>query len=210
MRLIDVTLPLSAALPVYPGNPALKLDAIERLAEGGSANLSRLTLGTHSGTHVDAPRHFFDEGDSAEQLSLELLTGPARVVAIDGAAIGADAIAGADIGDAARVLFKTRNSEFWSAGAFRSDYTFLTEDGARALVARGVRLVGVDYLSIEEFRKPGAPAHRVLLGSGTIIIEGLDLRRVTPGVYDMFCLPLPLVGADGAPARVVLRGPLAG
>jgi arylformamidase len=119
--------------------------------------------------------------------------------------IGPDDLSSLDLSEDIRVLFKTQNSRLWGSSEFRTDYIGMTEAGAKHLVERGVKVVGVDYLSVEEFRKPGAPAHRVLLGNGTIVIEGLNLRDVEPGSYEMFCLPLRIVGADGAPARVILR-----
>jgi arylformamidase len=204
--LFDVTLPLTDSLPTYPGDPAFELAAVKRIAEGASSNVSRLTLGTHAGTHVDAPRHFFDDGMDAAELPLDVLIGQARVVAIDAArAIEPSHLAPGAIGSATRLLLKTRNSTLWRSRDFRPDFSFLSEQGARRLVAAGVRLVGIDYLSIEEFKKPGAPAHRALLGAGVVIIEGLNLAGVEPGDYELYCLPLRLVGADGAPARVVLR-----
>jgi len=206
MKLIDVSVPLDARLPVYPGNTPFTIEAVKRIAAGDSSNLSTLHLSAHSGTHVDAPRHFIDGGPGAESLSLDLLIGRTRVVEIASRkGIGPDELGGSDFSEDIRVLLKTANSRLWGSRDFREDYVGLTEAGARFLVDHGVKVVGVDYLSVEVFRTPGAPAHHVLLGGGTIIIEGLNLRDVDPGVYEMLCLPLPVVGCDGAPARVVLR-----
>jgi len=205
MKLIDVTVPLDAALPVYPGNTPFSLEAIKRIAQGGSSNVSSLHMSAHTGTHVDAPRHFFDGGDGVESLPLELLLGRARVIDVMSAkAIGPEALKSIDAEDI-RVLIKTRNSRLWGSPEFNQDYVGVTAEGAAYLVSHGVKVLGVDYLSVEEFRKPGAPAHHILLGGGTIVIEGLNLRDVEPGIYELFCLPLRVVGADGAPARVVLR-----
>jgi len=166
-----------------------------------------LHMSAHAGTHVDAPRHFFDNGLGVDALPLEMLIGRARVIEVTSRrGIGADELTGADLSEEVRVLIKTHNSKLWGSPEFHRDYVGVTEAGAKHLVDHGIKLVGVDYLSVEEFKKPGAPAHRVLLGGGTIVIEGLNLRDVEPGVYEMFCLPLRVVGADGAPARVVLRG----
>ncbi len=204
-KLIDVSVPLDANLPTYPGNTPYSLEAVKRLARGDSSNVSTLHLSAHSGTHVDAPRHFFDHGAGVEALPLEMLVGRARVVEIaSGGGIGADQLAASGLSDDIRVLIKTPNSLLWGSPEFHEDYAGVTEAGARYLVERGVKVVGVDYLSVEEFKKPGAPAHHALLGGGVIVIEGLNLRDVEPGVYEMFCLPLALVGSDGAPARVVL------
>jgi arylformamidase len=209
MKLFDVTVPLSSSLPTYPGNPRFEMQPVQRIAEGANANVSRVVLGTHSGTHVDAPRHFFDEAAGVDALPLDLLTGPARVLDLEGRqAIGVEALAHADLAGETRVLLRTSNSGFWGSPAFREDFAHLTGEGARYLVERGARLVGIDYLSIERFKAPGAPAHHALLGAGAVIIEGLDLHAVAAGRYELYCLPLALAGADGAPARVILRGPL--
>ena len=206
MKLIDVTVPLDAHLPHYPGNTPFTVEPIKRLARGDTSNLSTLHLSAHAGTHVDAPFHFFDDAPGAEALPLELLIGRARVIEITTRkAIGPDDLARTDLSEDIRLLIKTHNSRLWGTSEFHSDYVGLTEAGARYLVERGVKVLGVDYLSVEEFRKPGAPAHRALLGGGTIVIEGLNLRDVEPGGYELYCLPLRLVGTDGAPARVVLR-----
>ena len=206
MKLIDVSVPLDANLPTYPGNTPYSLEAVKRMARGDSSNVSTLHLSAHSGTHVDAPCHFFDGAPGAEALPLEMLVGRARVIEITSRkGIGADELAGAHLSEDVRVLIKTSNSRLWGSAEFHTDYTGVTESGAKYLLEHGIKVVGVDYLSVEEFRKPGAPAHHVLLGAGIIVIEGLNLRDVDPGVYEMFCLPLALVGSDGAPARVVLR-----
>jgi arylformamidase len=206
MKLIDVTVPLDANLPTYPGNTPFTLEPIQRIASGDSSNVSTLRMSAHAGTHVDAPRHFFDGAPGADALPLEMLLGRTRVVEISSrSGIGAAQLAPLDFSDDVRVLFKTSNSRLWGSPAFHEDFVGVTGSGAEHLVAHGIKVVGVDYLSVEEFRKPGAPAHHVLLGGGVIVIEGLDLRGVEPGIYDMICLPLRVVGADGAPARVVLR-----
>ena len=206
MKLIDVTVPLDARLPTYPGNTPFTLEAIKRIARGDSSNVSTLHMSAHAGTHVDAPRHLFDEAPGAEALPLDIMLGRTRVVEISSrSGIGVDQLAALDLSDDIRILFKTSNSRWWGSPEFHNDYVGVTASGAEHLIAHGIKVVGVDYLSLEEFKKPGAPAHRVLLGGGAVIIEGLNLRDVEPGIYDMLCLPLRIVGADGAPARVLLR-----
>ena len=206
MRLIDVSVPLDADLPTYPHNTPFSLEPLKRIARGDSSNVSTLHMSAHTGTHVDAPRHFFDAGAGTESLALELLMGRARVIEIDSrAGIAAEDLAPIDLSDDIRVLIKTHNSRLWGSPEFHEDYVGVTDSGAKHLVEHGIKVVGVDYLSVEKFHTPGAPAHHVLLGAGTIVIEGLNLRDVEPGVYEMFCLPLRIVGSDGAPARVVLR-----
>ena len=206
MKLIDVSVPLDANTPTYPGNTAFSLEGIKRIARGDSSNVSTLHMSAHAGTHVDAPRHFFDSAPGADALPLEMLFGRTRVVDVRSRkGIDADDLAAFDLSEDIRVLFKTVNSKYWGTAEFRTDYVGVTEGGAKYLVEHGIKVVGVDYLSVEVFRQPGAPAHHLLLGGGVIVIEGLNLRDVEPGMYDMYCLPLSIVGSDGAPARVVLR-----
>ncbi len=206
MKLIDVSVPLDARLPTYPHNTPFSLEPVKRMARGDSSNVSTLHMSAHAGTHVDAPRHFFDEGCGTEALPLDLLVGRTRVIEVASrTGIAAEDLDAIDFSDDIRVLIKTHNSTFWGSPVFHEDYVGVTESGAKHLVEHGIKVVGVDYLSIEQFKNVGKPAHHVLLGAGTIVIEGLDLRDVEPGVYDMFCLPLRVVGSDGAPARVVLR-----
>jgi arylformamidase len=205
-RFVDVSVRLEAGMPAYPGNPDFELQPLKRIAEGGSSNVSRLILGTHTGTHVDAPRHFIDGAPGVDQLSLELLIGRARVVEMPRrGGITEQDLAAAGLREDIRVLLKTPNSALWGGGSFQPEYAHLTEGGARYLVEQGVKVVGIDYLSVEQFKKPGAPAHRALLANGTVIIEGLNLADVDAGMYEMYCLPLRIVDGDGAPARVVLR-----
>ena len=206
MKFIDVSVPLDAQLPTYPNNTPFSLEPIKRIARGDSSNVSTLHMSVHTGTHVDAPRHFFDERAGTESLPLDLLMGRARVIEVDSrAGIAAEDLSGLDLSDDIRVLIKTHNSRLWGSPEFHPDYVGVLESGAKHLVAHGIKVVGVDYLSVETFHNPGAPAHHTLLGAGVIVIEGLDLRDVEAGIYDMICLPLRIVGSDGAPARVVLR-----
>jgi arylformamidase len=206
MKLIDVSVPLDANLPIYPGNTPLTIEPVQRIANGDTANVSAVHMGVHSGTHVDAPWHFLPDGSAAERLPLDLLIGRTRVIELTTRkGITADDLSPFDLSEDVRVLLKTANSRLWGSPEFHKEFVGVAESGAKHLVERGVKLVGVDYLSVEVFKNPGHPAHYTLLGAGVIVIEGLNLRDVDPGVYEMYCLPLPLVGCDGAPARVVLR-----
>ena len=206
-RLVDVSVLLKPGIPVYPGNPPFEMTPVKRLATGDSSNVSQITMGTHTATHVDAPRHSFDDKPGVDALPLDLLIGRARVIdlphrgGITEAHLGA-----AGLREDLRVLFKTPNSALWnSSDGFHSDYTYLSPGGAKFLVDQGVKVVGVDYLSVEQFKKTGAPAHHMLLGNGVIVIEGLNLSDAEAGQYEMYCLPLRIADADGAPARVVLK-----
>ena len=206
MKLIDVSVPLDAQLPTYPHNTPFTLEPIKRIARGDSSNVSTLHMSAHSGTHVDAPRHFFDDSPGTEALSLELLIGRTRVIEVNSrAGVAAEDLDAIDLSDDVRVLIKTQNSQLWGSPDFHENYVGVVESGAKYLVAHGIKVVGVDYLSVEEFKKPGAPAHRALLSQGVVIIEGLDLSDAEPGMYELYCLPLRIAGADGAPARVVLK-----
>jgi arylformamidase len=205
VELIDVTVPVRPEMPIYEGNPGVRLTRVQTIEEGATSNVSELELGVHTGTHVDAPLHFIEGGEATETLPLEVLIGPAEVV--DGTSlegpIDAESLARLELPkQAERLILKTRNSELWARSDFTRDFSRLTADGARLLIGRGARLVALDYLSIGD-----ADAHRVLLGSGVVALEGLDLRAVEPGAYELVCLPLRLVGSDGAPARVVLMRP---
>ena len=205
-QLLDVSVPLTSRLPAYPGNPAFELQPVKRIADGGSSNVSKLVMGTHTGTHVDAPRHFFDDGAAVDALPLDLLLGRARVVEVSRrGGIGAEELTAAGLREDIRVLLKTSNSALWNSDTFHQEYTYLTDAGARYLVDQGVKVVGIDYLSIEQFKKAGAPAHRTLLSQGVVIIEGLNLAEADAGMYEMYCLPLRVAGGDGAPARVILK-----
>jgi arylformamidase len=202
-KLHDISVPIHTGMHVYDGNPGFRLELVSSIAAGADANVSRLDLGVHNGTHVDAPVHFIDGGAGTESLELETLIGPAYVVdatAVSGD-LDAEALGSVEFpSEVTRVLFKTSNSELWSRDSFTRDFLRLTGSGARFLIERGVLLVGIDYLSIGD-----AEAHQELLAARVIALEGLDLREVDPGAYELICLPLRLEGSDGAPARAILR-----
>jgi arylformamidase len=196
MEIIDISVPIRTGMVVYPGDPEVRLERVSSIADGATANISKLDLGVHTGTHVDAPVHFIEGAAGADALPLDLLIGLCEVVAV--AALDESA-ADAIPDGAERVLFKTSNSELWARDSFPETFERLNGAAARGLVDRGVRLVGVDYLSVGD-----EEAHQVLLGAGVVPVEGLDLRSVEPGRYELQCLPLRLVGSDGAPARAIL------
>jgi arylformamidase len=211
MPIYDVSVPLSAATPTYPGDPGIEINQFLSLTNGNAANVSLLHFGAHSGTHVDAPAHFIADGARADSIPLQTLIGVAEVIEVPPAV---KVIDGGFISESCqrreeRVLFKTRNSSFWSdnASGFRSDYTSLDVSAAERLIDLGVKLVGIDYLSIEAYGSETFATHHVLLGKNVVIVEGLDLRTIVPGRYEFICLPLRLAGGsgDGAPARAVLR-----
>ena len=205
-KIYDVTVPLSASVPTYPGDPRFDIEFTHRLAAGDPYNLARFSLGAHSGTHVDAPYHFLADGAAVDELPLEILMGKARVLEIPARdRIRREDLEALDLRDDLRVLLKTRMSGQLRLPEFQEDFVHLTGDAAAYLAQAGLKLVGIDYLSVDRFGSADFEAHQALLGAGVVIVEGLDLSEVEPGEYDMACLPLRIVGADGAPARVVLR-----
>ena len=210
-KIYDVSVPLSSALPTYPGDPGIQINDWSKLANGDGANVSALNFGAHTGTHVDAPAHFIEGARKVDALCLDVLIGEADVVhvpeelrVIDEEFVTANCAAGSE-----RILFKTRNSAFWAGDFtdFRTDFTYLDVGAAQRLVQQGVRLIGIDYLSIEKFNSKDHEVHRVLLSQDVIILEGLNLTGVPAGKYELICLPLRLRShlGDGAPARAVLR-----
>ena len=207
MKLYDVTVAISNELPVYPGDPPVSLTRVQSLEQGDVARVSHLSLSTHAGTHVDPPYHFILDGQPLDRVPLAVFIGPARVLDVgEAAVIDAALLEDCDLGGATRVLFKTRNSRLWgTTHEFQTEYVYLEPAAAAWLVARGVQLVGIDYLSVEQFNFAQPLTHLALLGNNVVIIEGLDLSEVPAGDYELLCLPLKLKDGDGSPARVVLR-----
>jgi len=204
--IIDVSRPIFTGMAIYPRNPPVEIGAAKRIARGDSSNVSLLSLGSHTGTHVDAPLHMDDAGAGVDHVSLDSMIGPAIVIDIpdDVQAISATHLDGR-IGGHTRVLLRSRNSaRFAASGIFEEDFTYLSPDAAALLVERGVRFVGVDALSVEQYHAGHHRSHDTLLRAGVAIVEGLALENVAPGEYQVICLPLRIRDCDGAPARVVL------
>jgi arylformamidase len=208
LKIFDISLPISPDLPVWPGDPPVVLERIRARSEGSASNDSRIGCSVHSGTHVDAPLHFIDHGASVEQLPLDILVGPAEVVALTNTdIITQDILKSLTLPEETkRLLIKTRNSALWRDAnhAFNPDFVALDRQAARWVVERGIRLIGIDYLSVQLFNDQDPATHRVLLEAGVVIVEGLDMREVKPGSYRLICLPIKLAGSDGAPARTIL------
>jgi arylformamidase len=204
-RIHDVTVPLAPGMTTYPGDPPFALEPVQQLGRD-PCNLSRMTLSTHTGTHVDAPSHFLAGGATVDQLPLEILLGKARVVQVLARErVDRVDLEALDLRDDLRVLLKTRMSGQLHRSAYQGDHVYLSEDAALYLAQAGIKLVGFDYLSVDRSGAAGYAAHRALLGRGVVVLEGLDLSEVEPGEFEMACLPLRIAGGDGAPARVVLR-----
>ena len=206
--MIDITVPLRRDMPVWPGCKGIRITPIMRLENGDSSNVSHLDCNLHTGTHVDAPRHFLQNGTTVEQLLLDVLVGPAFVAHLPEAAD----VTPRDLTDlnlppsVRRLLLRTSNSELWAAGTaeFTEDYAALTPEAAQWIVDRQISLIGMDYLSVQRYGDSSI-THEILLGADTVVLEGLNLSDVQPGPYELICLPLRLVGAEAAPARAILR-----
>lgn len=207
MKIHDITVGITPALPVWPNNPAVELERVNKIEDGANSNVSRLALGVHTGTHVDAPVHFVPGATGVDTLPLNVLMGRALVIHLARTRrITADDLDGALVPPSTRrLLIKTRNSSYWAKGdtAFHTDFVGIAPSGAEWLVERRVELVGVDYLSVAPW-KESRPTHEILLKAGVVVVEGLNLSRIKPGRYDLTCLPLKLVGSDGSPCRAVL------
>jgi arylformamidase len=209
MRIYDITLTLSDEIPTWPGDPKFSMERFDKIEAGDNTNTTRFEMSAHTGTHVDAPYHFINHGKGVDQLSLKVLTGRVYVLHLPNIDVATAAdLEKADIPPRTRrLLIRTRNSEYWAKGVreFQTDFVGLTADAADYLVKRGVKLVGVDYLSVAPY-KQSRPTHEILLRANVIIVEGLNLAEVAQGRYMLYCLPLKLKGADGAPARAILIG----
>lgn len=212
MPIYDITVAIAAGqTPTYPGDPGIEIKQWAALSQGDAANVTLLNFGAHTATHIDAPAHFIAGAAKIDALPLDAMIGRARVIEIAASvqAIDARELARHDLSGATRLLFKTRNSGFWAEAEsnFREDFAYIEPDGARWLVQSGIRLVGVDYLSVEKFRSERFETHVELLSQNVVIVEGLDLSKVPAGDYELICLPLKIASGtgDGAPARAVLR-----
>lgn len=207
MKIYDISIPISPTMPTYPGDPPVVIKPFKRIGKGSRSNVSRVSFGDHTGTHFDPPLHFIPDGTPIDQLDLNVLYGPARVVDFTRVAreITARDLERARIpNNPPRLLFKTRNSMLWEQAGFQQDYVGLAWDAAEWLVARGVQLVGIDYLSVETYGASEPRTHRTLLGAGVVIVEGLNLRDIKPGKYTFVGLPLKIADGDGAPGRAIL------
>ena len=207
MKIIDISLPLTESIVTWPGDPPFQIKRRHDLNNGDDATVSELSLGAHTGTHIDAPAHFIAGGSGVESLDLQTLIGPVVVLDVGEAEEITDSVL-ANLGipdNAERLLFRTANSQrrLSEQAAFSEDFVAISEAGARWLAARPIRLLGIDYLSVAPFQAP-VPTHRILLAAGIVLVEGLALGNVRPGSYQLVCLPLKIDGAEAAPARAVL------
>lgn len=206
MILYDVTLTISDTLITWPSDPPVTINKVSMISKGDACNVSELKLGSHCGTHVDAPSHFEENGLTIDKIPLDCFMGKATVFEIKNRKeIGLQDIKSLGIKNTERVIFKTINSTYWKLPAFKKDFVYLTKEAAHYLADCKVKLVGVDYLSIEKYKNASADVHHILLSKGMVIIEGLDMGNVEAGDYELIALPLKIKDGDGSPARVVLR-----
>ncbi len=206
MKIHDISIAISPSMHVYSGDPGVEIVPVSRITDGKGANVSAIHMGTHTGTHVDPPFHFVSSGVTVDCLPLETLIGECLVCEVQDVPVILRQHVTEEVIPLGteRILFKTRNSALWQEKEFRNDFTYLDSGAAEALVDRGVKLIGIDYLSIDQFKSDGHRTHLKLLGSGVVVLEGLDLSNVSVGTYTLVCLPLKIQGGDGAPARAVL------
>ncbi|MBI3648086.1 MAG: cyclase family protein [Actinobacteria bacterium] len=209
MRIIDVSLPIGPDLLTWPGDPAIQIEPRSQISKGDAANVSELRIGTHTGTHVDPPVHFVEGAPGIDAVALDTLYGPCFVADVRGmrGQLGVAELEALALPERTeRLLLKSDNSEIWRRlpAEFPDDYVCLSPEGARWVVASGIRLVGVDFLSVEKKGSPGHPTHVELLSNGVVVVEGLNLGDVESGAYTLAVLPLRIVGGDGGPARAVL------
>lgn len=204
---IDLTWSIHPHLATWPGDPSPEMKPLAQIDQGDSCNITWLQLSSHTGTHLDAPFHFEPGGKRLHQLDLEALIGPARIYDFSDKSgpISREDLEGLDFGSTERVLFKTRSGGWLADSEFRSDFVGVSAEAAELLVDRGIRLVGIDYLSIEPFGSKSHPVHHTLLGNEVVVVEGLDLRSVQPGDYELICLPLKILDGDGCPCRAVAK-----
>ena len=207
---IDISIPLHSGMVHWPDNPPVQIGRILDMDRGDKCNVSTISMGSHTGTHMDAPVHFLRTGKGINEMPMDATLGLARVIEIHNpAAITAEELHSHDIQKGERILFKTQNSSrCWQTDSFVEDFVYISQEAARYLATLAVRTVGVDYLSVGGYARDALETHQALLGAGIWIIEGLDLSQVQAGIYELICLPLKIVGGDGAPARAILRKPV--
>ena len=207
MAWIDVSVGLHEGLVAWPGDPQFRISRPMDIADGHDCNVSRIDLGVHTGTHMDAPEHFISGAATIDMMPLKATMGVARIIEIqDPRAITAGELAAHDLRRGERILFKTQNScRDWANAPFDPCFVHIDADGARYLVDAGVRTIGIDYLSVGAYGGDGVETHRILLGAGVWLIEGLDLSSVDAGLVELVCLPLKLIGSEGAPCRAIVR-----
>jgi arylformamidase len=203
---IDISVSIKSGMVHWPGDPDVRIRMTKDMEKGDPNNLSSMTMGSHTGTHMDGPFHFIAKGKGLDKMPFDATIGPARVLAIkDKQCIGVEELKPYKIKPDERLIFKTRNSSYWATDLFHKDFVYIPSETAKYLIDLGVKTVGIDYLSVGGWRKDGAKTHKLLLGGDVWIIEGLNLSGVKPGNYDLICLPIKILNSDGAPCRAIIR-----
>lgn len=204
-KIYDISVSLQEKMPLWPGDPGFKLTQKKSMAKGATANISAISMGSHTGTHIDAPAHFVNGAQTVDKIPVEVLIGRASVFELDCPHhISVGDLETLDLDGVSRALFKTRNSDLWAKGEFTQDFVSFDMSAAGYLVDKGVKLVGIDYLSVGPF-EDGVGVHLAFLGSGIVAMESINLSQVPAGEYELICLPLRVLGSEGAPARAVLK-----
>lgn len=204
---IDISVRLRSGMVHWPDNPPVRIERMLDMEQGDVANVSKISIGSHTGTHMDAPLHFVLEGEGLDEMPLTAAMGRARVIEIhDPESIKPYDLNPHKIRHGERILFKTQNSaRGWPSAAFIEDFVYISQEAARYLAAREIQTVGIDYLSVGGFQRDGVETHQALLEAGIWVIEGVDLSQVEPGEYELICLPIKVERSDGAPARAILK-----
>ena len=204
---IDISVMLQDGMVHWPGDPAVSIERMLDMDHGDTVSVTKFSMGAHTGTHIDAPIHYLQQTPTIDQIPLDIAIGPVRVIEIkDAVAIHLKELEQHLIQKGERILFKTKNSsQAWNRNSFQEDFVFISEEAAGYLASKKPKLIGIDYLSVGGFKVDGAEIHRILLREDIWILEGIQLGEVQPGDYDLICLPLKIQGADGAPARAILR-----
>lgn len=204
-QIYDISVPISPDMPIWPGNPGFERRLVHSISKGAASDVSVLTVGSHTGTHVDAPAHFLPGAISVDELSLDILVGKTIVFELHVEhQIARSDLEALELLGHERVLFKTKNSSLWRRREFTSDFVSFSPGAAQYLIDQDIKLVGIDYLSVGQY-KAGTQVHHIFLEHGVVVIEGLDLSKIDPGIYELICLHLKILGADAAPARALLR-----
>lgn len=203
---IDISVTIKSGMAHWPNDPSVSIRRTKNMGAGDKDNVSFIKMGSHTGTHMDAPLHFIKNGKGLDKMPLDAAIGPARVLAIrDRHRVEAGELKTYSIKPGERIIFKTKSSSFWKTNAFQKDFVYISQEAADYLSGAGVSVVGVDYLSVGGYHKDGAQTHKILLKAGIWVIEGLNLYGIKPGDYDLICLPLKILNSDGAPARAIIR-----
>jgi arylformamidase len=204
---IDISVRLRSGMVHWPDNPPVRIERILDMEHGDVANVSKISMGSHTGTHMDAPLHFVREGEGLDEMPLTAAMGRTRVIEIhDPESVKPEDLDPHEIRRGERILLKTQNSaRDWPSTAFIEDFVYVSQEAARYLAAREIQTIGIDYLSVGGFHRDGVETHEALLNAGIWVIEGLDLSQVESGEYELVCLPIKVERSDGAPARAILR-----